>query len=74
MTLQTATKPRLPIRGTATPDHPTGIIATAATALRIGRIHMPRDLKRAGFVATIVRGREIHDGRYRDCWTVNYSK
>lgn len=71
--LQTKLKPRLPIAGTATLDQD-GQFTTAQGALRYARAAMPRDLKRAGFIATVVRGQEVHAGRYRECWRTGYSK
>lgn len=71
--LQTRNKPRLPIAGTATLDQD-GIVVTAVGAIRWGVRNMPADLKRAGFLTTVCRGNEPHNGTYRQCWRVNYSK
>jgi hypothetical protein len=64
---------KLPIGGSATLDS-AGIFVTEKGAIRFARQSMPRDLKAAGFVAGIVRGQEAFEGRYRDCWRVNYGK
>lgn len=64
---------KLPIAGSATLDSP-GRFVSRAGAERFARSNMPRDLKAAGFVAEIAQGREVFDGRYRDCYRVNYTK
>ena len=61
------------IRGTATLDQP-GILCTRAGAERFARQNMPRDLRKAGFLAYVCAGQEVHNGRYRDCWNINYGK
>ena len=65
--------PKLYIAGSATIDNP-GILATEAMALRFAQRHMPADLKRAGFTASICTGQEVFNGKYRECFRVNYGK
>lgn len=71
--LQTRHKPRLPLAGSATLDQDS-IMVTAMGALQWARANMPRDLRHAGFIATVTRGKEAHQGRYRPCWRVCYGK
>jgi hypothetical protein len=55
---------KMKIRGSETPDNPEGIIVTEAGALRFAKQNMPADLKRAGFVASVVAGSRG--------WSINY--
>ena len=59
---------KLTIKGTATPDHPQGIVTTRTGALRFARSNMPPDLKLSGFVAMVQRG------FYGDYWVIGYAK
>jgi len=53
------------ICGTESLDHPRGLVATHAGALKFARSIMPADLKRAGFVPSVFAGDRG--------WRINYS-
>ena len=55
---------KMKIRGSETPDNPEGLIVTEAGALRWAKQNMPKDLKRAGFVPSVVAGARG--------WSINY--
>lgn len=55
---------KMKIRGSETPDNPDGLIVTEAGALRWAKQNMPKDLKRAGFVPSVVAGTRG--------WSINY--
>lgn len=55
---------KMKIRGSETPDNPEGIVVTEAGALRWAKQNMPKDLKRAGFVPSVVAGARG--------WSINY--
>lgn len=57
---------KMKIRGSETPDNPEGIVVTEAGALRFAKANMPADLKRAGFVPSVVAGARG--------WSINYGK
>ena len=63
-----ATHERLTIQGSATPSNPAGIVVSRAGALSYARRNMPRDLRKAGFIASVARG------YYGDYWVINYGK
>lgn len=55
---------KMKIRGSETLDNPEGLIVTEAGALRWAKQNMPKDLKRAGFVPSVVAGARG--------WSINY--
>lgn len=55
---------KMKIRGSETPDNPEGIVVTEAGALKFAKQNMPNDLKRAGFVPSVVAGARG--------WSINY--
>ena len=57
---------RMKIEGTETLDRPNGLIATKAGALRFARVHMPADLKKAGFSVGVFHGARA--------WVINYGR
>jgi hypothetical protein len=64
---------KLPVCGSATLDS-AGIFLSEKGAVRFAQKNMPRDLKAAGFKASVCLGQDIFEGKYRDGWRVNYGK
>ena len=57
---------KMKIEGSQTLDNPKGIVCTEKQALRFAQQNMRRDLRAAGFVASVFPGARG--------WVVNYSK
>lgn len=57
---------KMKIRGSETPDNPAGIVVSEKGALKFAQQNMPKDLRRAGFVASVFPGARG--------WSINYGK